>query len=238
MKIALLKEDKHAADLIDGWLRSAGHATVVHGSGRAFMHDAARETYDLLIVGTHMGGIEMLLWVREHLIAPIPVLRVAADNREDGIVAALKAGADDCMATPLRQAEFLARVEALGRRRPQVAKRLDVLSFGDVIVDLQNRVIVREGRRVILTPKSYDLAVFLLSNLGQLLSRAHLMERIWGRGSGTSTRTLDTHISRLRGDLGLTPENGWLLQSVYQHGYRLEQTQPLPPALKSDGDCE
>lgn len=233
MRIALVEENAHDAEMVCGWLRSAGHTTLVYESGKRFVRDSVRETYHLLIVGTcapdagGMDGTEVLWWAREHLCAPVPILRVSEHNSEYDIVAALKAGADDCMVKPVRQGEFLARAEALSRRLPHVAKPVETLRFGDLSVDLKNRMITRDTERIFLTPKSYDLAIFLLSNLGQLLSRAHLMERIWGRGASTSSRTLDTHISRLRTDLGLTPEKGWQLQSVYQHGYRLEQTESL-----------
>jgi DNA-binding response OmpR family regulator len=244
MRIALLEEDSYAAELIKGWLHAAGHVAAVYDSAHKFMAELAQDASDLLVVGTctsavnRVGGTEVLQSVREQALAPVPLLRICANSHEHEIVAALKAGADDCMATPVRRLEFLARIEALGRRVPHVPKRPDSLNFGDLNVDLQNRVIVRDGQRVALTPKSYDLAVFLFSNLGQLLSRTCLMERIWGRGSSTSTRTLDTHISRLRTDLGLVPENGWVLQSVYQHGYRLEQADPLPSVLKVNGARE
>lgn len=94
--------------------------------------------------------------------------------------------------------------------------------MGALSVDLRNRLIFREGERLTLTPKTYDLAVLLLTHTGQLLTRSYLLERVWGRGRSSQTRTLDTHISRLRSVLGLAPENGWKLQSVYQHGYRLD----------------
>ena len=174
----------------------------------------------------------MVSWIREQVSLSTPVLRICANNNEMDIVAALRAGADDCVAKPARQMEFLARIEALGRRAPRPSKPMDIQAYGELSVDLQNRVILRKGQRVSLTPKSYDLAVFLFSNLGQLLSRTYLMERIWGRGSSSSTRTLDTHISRLRSDLGLTAENGWVLQSVYQHGYRLEQVDTRPVLVR------
>jgi len=229
MRIALLEEDAHDADLIGGWLRSAGCVPVLHGSSKDFLADLERKTYDLLIVGGStpgagsMDSLHVCSWVREHLPASVWLLCISAQGGEQDIVAALKAGADDCMVKPVRRAEFLARIEARGRRMWRLSKRPEMFRFGDLSVDLENRVILRDGQRVALTPKSYDLAVFLFSNLGQLLSRSYLMERIWGRGSGTSTRTLDTHISRLRTVLGLTPEFGWQLQSVYQHGYRLDR---------------
>lgn len=233
MRIALLEDNKHEADLLSGWLRAAGHTGVLYGSGKAFVKEVSRESFDLLIVGVRaaaMTSMEVLVSLHASLTATVPVLRVIEQDNEHEIVAMLKSGADDCMVTPLRRAEFLARVEVLGRRIARVSKRAQVLNYGNLSVDIKNRVVLRNGQRIPLTPKSYDLAVFLFSNLGQLMSRSYLMERIWGRGTSASTRTLDTHISRLRSDLGLTPENGWQLQSVYQHGYRLEQLDALSAA--------
>lgn len=231
MKIALLDGNSHNAGLLAGWLRKAGHGVVLHDSGQAFVDTVHSDTFDLLIVGpraAEMSSIQVMLSLREHAGDSTPVLRLLERNNENDMVAALNAGADDCMVTPPRRAEFFARIDALVRRVPRaVVKRPQVLTFDNIRVDLKNRAIRRNGQRIALTPKSYDLAIFFFSNLGQLLSRSYLMERIWGRSASASTRTLDTHISRLRVELSLTPENGWQLQSVYQHGYRLEQTVAL-----------
>nr|WP_281397617.1 helix-turn-helix domain-containing protein [endosymbiont of Lamellibrachia barhami] len=76
-----------------------------------------------------------------------------------------------------------------------------------------------------LTEKEFQLAWILFSNVGRLLSRDHLLETVWGFGPGLVTRTVDTHMSRLRRKLSLVPENGWRLKAVYHQGYRLEQLQ-------------
>jgi len=237
MRVALLEEVPSDAELFSGWLVTAGHEARQYESDKALVKGLASGSYDVLVLGmasatNGVSSTDVLLKVRDNADTWLPVMCIAPTSREQDIVDALQAGADDCMAKPVRHAEFLARLEALTRRLPRAPQRAEALSFGDLSVDLKNRIILRGGQRIPLTPKSYDLAVFLFSNLGQLLSRSYLMERIWGRGSGTSTRTLDTHISRLRNDLGLTPENGWILQSVYQHGYRLEQTDPRPDVLR------
>jgi DNA-binding response OmpR family regulator len=86
--------------------------------------------------------------------------------------------------------------------------------------------VTRHGAEVDLTQKDFDLAVFLFRNVGNLVSRGHILESVWGRTSDLNTRTVDTHVSRLRSKLGLVPENGWKLSAVYQHGYRLEQVTP------------
>jgi DNA-binding response OmpR family regulator len=82
--------------------------------------------------------------------------------------------------------------------------------------------VLRAGQAVELTQKDFDLAVFLFRNVGNLVSRGHILESVWGRSPDLNTRTVDTHVSRLRAKLGLVPENGWRLTAVYQHGYRLE----------------
>ncbi len=229
MRIAYLESDAAQATVPMNWLKAEGHSVASFDSGDAGVRNIAGEAYDMLILGTQtadMDGIDVLEQLHKRLPSAAPIMRIVASADEDGIVASLRAGADDCLVYPLRQAEFLARVEALGRRRVgTTVQQAEVIEMGTIRVDLRNRVIMRNEQRIPVTPKSYDLAVFLFNNLGQLLSRGYLMERIWGRGSGSNTRTLDTHISRLRHELGLTPENGWQLASIYQHGYRLDRVE-------------
>jgi DNA-binding response OmpR family regulator len=74
-----------------------------------------------------------------------------------------------------------------------------------------------------LTAKDFDLSVLFLRNVGRLLSRGHIRETVWGPNAVVTSRTLDTHVSRIRNKLGLTPDNGWRLAAVYRYGYRLEQ---------------
>jgi len=98
-------------------------------------------------------------------------------------------------------------------------------------VDCTNRAITRDGRQLDLTSKDFDLALLFLANLGRLLSRSYISQTVWGTSCPVTSRTIDTHISRIRGKLGLVYESGWELKAVYRHGYRLEQVQP--PALLS-----
>lgn len=86
-----------------------------------------------------------------------------------------------------------------------------------------DKSLTRNGVLIDLTEKEYQLAAMLFANIGRLLSRNHMLEAIWGVGPELATRTVDTHISRLRRKLALLPENGWRLKAVYQHGYRLEK---------------
>jgi DNA-binding response OmpR family regulator len=91
------------------------------------------------------------------------------------------------------------------------------------VLDLESATVTRFGEAVPLTDKEFQLATYLFRNAGRLLSRAHLLSEVWGVRSQLTTRTVDTHMSKLRRKLGLSADVGWRLRAVYQHGYRLER---------------
>jgi len=232
MRIALLEDEQDQADLICVWLKAAGHSCHAFRLGKDLVREAQRETFDLFLLDWEvpgMSGAEVLVWIRANIAEPVPVLFVTARQREEDIVHALSNGADDYMVKPLGKLELLARIDALARRaRP--SQRLDdgLLEFGRISVDCRSRQVKLDGQEVTMTQKDYELTVFLLRNIGRLLSRGYILEAVWGQSADLNTRTVDTHVSRIRGKLRLTPENGWRLSAVYQHGYRLEQVEPAP----------
>jgi len=233
MRVAIVEDDLSQSDLVRVWLAGAGHSCHVFARGREFMRVMARDSFDVLLLDWELpdvNGDAILAWVRANIRDSIPVLFTTARDAEADIVKALRAGADDYLVKPLRKQELLARVEALGRRsrpQPRVSSALRVAEFE---IDLDRRLVTRHGAAVDLTQKDFDLAVFMFRNVGNLVSRGHILESVWGRSSDLNTRTVDTHVSRLRSKLGLVPENGWKLTAVYQHGYRLEQVEPGPAA--------
>ena len=230
MRIALLEDEQDQADLVCAWLKAAGHSCHVYTLGKDLVREAQRETFDLFLLDWEvpgMSGAEVLIWIRANIAEPVPVLFVTARQREEDIVHALSSGADDYMVKPLGKLELLARIDALARRmRPSASQVEDVLDYGRLSVDCRNRQVRLDGEGVAMTQKDYELAVFLLRNIGRLLSRGYILEAVWGQSADINTRTVDTHVSRIRGKLQLTPENGWRLSAVYQHGYRLERVAP------------
>jgi len=92
-------------------------------------------------------------------------------------------------------------------------------------IDLAQSVVTREQTPIDLTRREYELTVFLFRNIGKVVSRSHILESVWGRGGDFTTRTVDTHVSRLRIALGLSSEIGIRLTPVYGYGYRLESIQ-------------
>src|SRR5512141_2916547 len=185
MRIALLEDEQDQADLVSAWLKAAGHSCHVYGAGKDLVREAQRETFDLFLLDWEvpgMSGAEVLLWIRANIAEPVPVLFVTARQREEDIVHALSNGADDYMVKPLGKLELLARIDALARRA-RAGQRPDegVLDFGRLSVDCRSRQVRLDGQVVTMTQKDYELTVFLLRNVGRLLSRGYIMEAVWGQ---------------------------------------------------------
>lgn len=233
MRIALLEDEPNVAALMTLWLSEHGHTVTPYGGGEALINALRRETYDLLVLDwmvPDIDGEKVLSWVREHVEWHIPVIFVTQRDEEEDIVRILTQGADDYLVKPVRQREMLARIAALARRAHLEKPQEPVLEFPPFTIDTVERV-VRFGERVVqLTQKELDLACFLFRNAGRILSRDHILESVWGHRPGMNTRTVDTHVSRLRNKLDLTPASGWRLTGIYHHGYRLEPLGDEPAA--------
>ena len=227
MRIALLEDDKSQSDLYKTWLEDAGHMCSTFAAGKAFIKHIGRESYDLIILDwgiPDITGHEVLVWIRSHIQTPVPVMFVTARDEEQDIVSALENGADDYLVKPVRKMELLARINALERRAKQEFVLKEQLEFDPFTIDVKTRKISRGNKIFDLTIKEFDLSLFLFKHLGQLLSRGHILESIWGRSPELNTRTVDTHMSRIRNKLELSQESGFKLSSVYFYGYRLERS--------------
>lgn len=229
MFIALLEDDQDQSVLIQAWLEAANHKCKVFTSGKDLTMALVNESYDLLILDwmvPDMDGMEVLAWVRENIEWKVPVLFVTQRDAEEDVVSALTVGADDYMAKPIKRAEMLARIESISRRSQGFnATEEDQLAYPPYTLQRSARIIKLKDEVIEVTQKEFELTLFLFKNAGRVLSRGYILETVWGRSAEVNTRTVDTHVSRLRRKLSLYKENGWQLSSIYQHGYRLEKTE-------------
>jgi DNA-binding response OmpR family regulator len=226
MRIAILDDDATILEFVCTVLSSAGHTCHPFESGKEILHQLRRESYDILILDWQvpdLSGTEVLHWVREKLSLTLPVLFMTGRSSEDDIIAGLEAGADDYMIKPIRSGELIARVNALLRRAYPAQTADEHLLFGPYKFELRSGRISIDNNPVEMTRKEFDLAVLLFRNLDRPLSRAYILEAVWSRDIDVPSRTMDTHISRVRNKLGLIPENGYRLAPVYSFGYCLEQ---------------
>ena len=240
MRIGLLEDDSSQIELISLWANEAGDQLQSYTTGKSFREAMDREDFDLLVLDWHLPdttGIEELDWLRGEKASNTPVIFITSRDSEESVVEALDHGADDYMVKPVRKEVTLARIKALQRRNrlvntaatdPQTTETAeDQAGSIDVFLPYQiNReehTIAKNGEVIKLTHKEYELAAYLFNNAGCLVSRDHLLEHIWGMRPDLNTRTVDTHISRIRSKLGINPSVGWQLSSIYQRGYRLSR---------------
>lgn len=226
MKIALLEDEVEQAQNLSALLTENGHTVEYFHTGKSFLYAVNHNSYEMLILDWQlpdMEGTEVLKEVRSELNWRIPVLFLTQRDSESDIIVALDAGADDYLVKPARPGELTARLNALGRRVSGETEAQEELEVGPYVINLTKRSIIASGEDVTLTDKDFDLAVFMFQNIGRLLSRDFLLERVWGISSNINTRTVDTHVSRLRRKLNIKPENGFRIKTIYQHGYRLER---------------
>ena len=225
MRIALVEDDPQLGQLMTLWLAERDFACQLYGTGADFRRCMVRESFDLVILDWMLPdttGDTLLLWLREQGHQELPVIFVTARDTEEDIVAGLMLGADDYITKPPRRDEFLARVQSVYRRTSRQVDAQSHLDYPPYRISLKTHRIELDGVPVDLTDKEYEVALLLFRNIGKVISRGHILERVWGQSADLNTRTVDTHMSRLRSKLAIQPEKGWQLSAVYNHGYRLE----------------
>ncbi|MDX1442763.1 MAG: response regulator transcription factor [Gammaproteobacteria bacterium] len=224
MRIALLEDDRDQAVLLRQWLEEDEHRVHHYETLQDFQDAIARESFDAFLLDWLLPdgtGLDALKWLRQERKDDTPVIFVTQMDEEAQIVEALGEGADDYMIKPVRKAEMLARLKAVTRRLAGGDDHL--VELGPYVIDAKHRSAKVDEEKVELTAREVDLASFLLRNPEKLLSRRHILENVWNlRNPDINTRTVDTHLSRLRRKLQLDGSNGWKLVGIYQYGYRLE----------------
>jgi DNA-binding response OmpR family regulator len=226
VKIAYLEDDEDQVQNVRELLAGRGHECHAFSDGSHLILRLKHESFDMLLLDWQVPGVtglQVTLWARANLSEHVPIIFMTSRSREEDIVATLNAGADDCMIKPIRTAELIARVDALARRTNQHTPRSsETIEVGRYRIDPATRTCCLGGLPIELTSREFDLALLMFQYVGRILSREQIGGTVWGQPQSTISRTLDTHVSRVRAKLQLRPENGLRLMPVYGHGYRLD----------------
>ena len=225
MRIVFLEDDPAFAEEIISSMQAAGIETDHYTSGRECLKAMNHNQYDIALIDwevPEMSGVEVLESLKLKGSYP-PVIFLTGRDAEEDVVAVIEAGADDYIVKPASSKVLIARINALYRRANKSGLDSDLVNYGELSVDYGKRKFTFNDALVKLTEKELDLALYFFSQVGVLLSRAHLTKVVWGTTPDIDTRTLDVHVSHLRSKLKLLPQHGWRLISVYHQGYRLER---------------
>jgi DNA-binding response OmpR family regulator len=226
MRIAVLDNDRSQADLICQVLTAAGHSCQSYDSGKEMLAQLRKDSTDMVILDwqvADMSAVDVIRRAREKMPAHTPIMFMTSSSGEDDIVAGVGAGASDYMIKPLRRGELVARVQAMLRRAYPSQNGAEMLQFGPYVFETRPGRLMMDGSLIDVTHKEFYLALLFFRNIGRPLSRAYIHEAVWIRETDVPSRTMDTHVSRVRNKLQLKPENGFRLVPVYSYGYRLEK---------------
>ena len=225
-RILVVEDDVTLRQALTFNLRRDGYDVSGAGDGESGLAAARGQRFDLILLDLMlpaMSGLEVLRALRGDGVTT-PVIIVSAKTNEVDRVVGLKIGADDYVTKPFSRPELLARVEAVLRRQRREGSDLETrparLEIGPVAIDLERRQVSIDGTMTHLTTKEFDLLAFMAGNPGRIFTRDQLLSRVWGYDFAGDGRTVDVHVSWLRGKLRGQGDHNWF-RTVRGVGYAL-----------------
>ncbi|HUM16952.1 MAG TPA: response regulator transcription factor [Candidatus Nitrosotalea sp.] len=220
-RILIVDDEPEMVRGLEDNLRFEGYQTIAAGDGKRGLALALSEAPDLILLDVMMPGVSGWDLCRElrGRGLDIPVIMLTARGEEVDRVLGLELGADDYVTKPFSLRELMARIRAV-LRRPGPRQKFEEFAFGDVRVHLRARQAFKGGHEVRLTRKEFDLLRYLVEHPGEVITRDRLLDEVWGYERFPTTRTVDTHILRLRQKFEDDPERPAHILTAHGQGYR------------------
>ncbi len=220
--VLIVDDERDLAELIDFNLQSAGFSTHVTTTGEAALTSAREQRPDLVLLDLmlpDMPGTEVCRQLRAGaLTRDILIVMLTAKGEEVDRVRGFEVGADDYVTKPFSVRELVLRLKAILRRSGSPRDGVAPLALGPLKLDVMAHRFYVEGKEVALTALEFRLLEYLLTRVGRVQTREQLLEEVWGLSSTLETRTIDTHVMRLRDKLGSARA---CLETVRGVGYRI-----------------
>lgn len=220
-RILVVDDDENIRDLLALYLNNAGFETVLFPDGRSALSALSSGSFDAALLDVMLPdikGFELCRQIKEAYA--LPVLMITARDMLTDKIQGFNSGADDYIVKPFEPAEVIARINAR-LRGVKKAEPADILSIGDITVDIKTYEVRKNATPVVLKPKEIQLLHFLLLNRNIVFSRDTLLDKVWNYEFAGDTRTVDVHIKTLRQKL-LDEHSTWDIKTVWGVGYKLE----------------
>ena len=223
-KILVVEDEASFSEALAYVLGKEGFEVVVADTGDGAIATFDRVGADLVLLDLMLPGLsgtEVCKQLRSR--SNVPIIMLTAKDTEVDKVVGLELGADDYVTKPYSKAELVARIRAVLRRQSEVAPLADsVLIAGPVRIDVERHQVDINNISVALPLKEFELLEFLIRNSGRVLTRAQLIDRVWGSDYFGDTKTLDVHVKRLRAKIEQDPANPVYIQTIRGLGYKFE----------------
>jgi two-component system alkaline phosphatase synthesis response regulator PhoP len=220
-RILIVDDEPEIVRGLEDNLRFEGYQTASATNGEDGLSLAASQAPDLVLLDIMMpklSGWDVCRELRRRGV-DVPIIMLTARGEEMDRVRGLELGADDYITKPFSLRELLARVRAV-LRRPGPRHKFEEFAFGDVRVQRRARRVVKAGSEVRLTRKEFDLLVYLVEHRGEVVTRERLLDEVWGYERFPTTRTVDTHVLRLRRKFEADPDRPVFILTVHGQGYK------------------
>ena len=221
-KILIADDDQIVHESLGIYLKAEGFETVDVFDGAAALESLSPDIVlcVLDIMMPKLSGIEVCREIRKS--SQLPILMLTAKGEEIDRIVGLELGADDYIVKPFSPREVVARIKAvLHRTAEQPKSDTAVITYNGLTIDLKSYTVTLRGEPVVCTPKEIEILHMLASNPGQVFTREQLLSKVWGYDFAGETRTVDTHIKRIRAKLDSTGL-GWNIKTIYGVGYKFE----------------
>ncbi len=223
-RILVVEDEESISDALSFMLRKEGYEVGVADDGLAALEAFERHGADLVLLDLMLPGLSGTEVCRRlRAVSAVPIIMVTAKDAEIDKVVGLELGADDYVTKPFSTRELVARIRAVLRRRGEADELLPaVVEAGPVRLDVDRHVVSVDGTTVQMPLKEFDLLEILVRNTGRVLTRAQLIDRVWGSDYVGDTKTLDVHVKRLRAKVEADPAHPVHLVTVRGLGYKFE----------------
>jgi len=224
-KVLIVEDERDLAELLAYNLEKEGYQALVTGTGVEGLETARRELPDLILLDLMLPGMmgtEVCSALRHSdKTRGIPVLMLTARGDEIDRVVGFEMGADDYIVKPFSMRELMLRIRAILRRSSQEPDTTErQITMGTIVIDCASHRVTVAGSEVELTSTEYKLLLYLAEHSGRVMKRELLLQDVWGYNFVGDTRTVDTHVTRLRNKLG---DAGEMIKTVRGFGYKLEE---------------
>lgn len=230
-KILVVDDEADVVDLLSINLRSAGFAVVTAENGAAALAKARAELPNLIVLDImlpQMSGLEVCKALKKDApTSQIPIIMLTAKAEEVDKIVGLELGADDYVTKPFSPRELILRVKSVLRRGKEKGPVVEKLQIGELLVDHAKHEVLISGKRIELTATEFKLLALLMERRGRVQGRDRLLNDVWGYESVIDTRTVDTHVRRLREKLGICAN---YIETVRGVGYRVAEQLPAEAA--------
>jgi two-component system, OmpR family, alkaline phosphatase synthesis response regulator PhoP len=222
MKTILLVEDeRHIAGIAGDYLTRAGFAVVVAGNGARALELARERRPDLIVLDLglpRVDGLDVARTVRRE--SNVPIIMLTARVEESDRLLGLELGADDYITKPFSPRELVARVQAVLRRAGNASLTTDVVTLGDLVLDVPRLKVTRAGESIELTATEFQLLATMARQPGRVFTRAQLLDSVRGDDADAFDRAIDAHVKNIRRKLEPDPRHPRYIETVYGIGYR------------------